>query len=468
MMRFSKIAAPIALIASSALLLSGCATTGGGDIVATDTIRTTIDIPAGFDPTLAMSLPDFTLARQSYDSLVRKDEGGGVTGGIATKWDVTPTSGVFTIRDDATCSDGTKITPTIVKDSFDYFMRPDSGSLQPYFTFGPQLPTFAADDAAGTFTVTLEMPHPDMLIALSVASTGIICPAGIADPEALAKGTAKGAESGPYVLSASENGVSYTYTLRSDYTAWPKYAKDVAGVPAQTLKFVVSPDSSATSNLVLGGDLDVAKIQAESMARFDGQAGYNIAVNRFSDFYVVFNERENSIFHDAALRKAVAQTIDRAAFANVTSLDTAELSTQMVQQATPCASSDESNLIPLDAAAAATALKGVKIRMVGAQIVGPNGAGNEYVAETLRAAGADVALDNTDVGTWVSAVFGQPDAWDMTIFADLNFVGSMASPLGNFSGPSIADGGGNIGSVTNEASLAAFGAAEAASDAKER
>jgi peptide/nickel transport system substrate-binding protein len=460
MLRFSKIAIPIALVASSALVLSGCATTGESDAVATDTIRTTTDIPAGFDPSLSQSLPDFVLARQSFDTLVRKDDGGGVVGGIATKWETTPTSAVFSIRDDATCSDGTTITPTIVKDSFDFFMRPENKGLQPYYTFGPQLPTFAADDAAGTFTITLDTPHPDMLIALSVASTGIVCPAGIADPAGLALGSVAGAESGPYIQTAAENGVSYTYTLRSDYNAWPKYSKDLPGTPAQTLEFVVSPDSSATSNLVLSGDLDVAKIQAESMARFDGQAGYNIAVNPFSDFYVIFNERENSVFHDSALRKAVAQTIDRAALAKVTSLDTAELSIQLVQQKTPCASNDESNLIPLDAAAAAKALKGVKIRMVGAQIVGPNGAGNEFVAEKLRAAGADVTLENTDVGTWISTVFGQPDAWDMTIFADLNFVGSMANPVGNFVGPAIADGGGNIGSVNNPATLAALSASE--------
>ncbi|MDF2667349.1 MAG: ABC-type dipeptide transport system, periplasmic component, partial [Microbacterium sp.] len=131
--RHGVIAATLAL--TVAFATAGCTTTGGDSAASTDTIRTTIDIPATFDPTLATSLPDFLLARTSYDTLVRRDAGGLVPG-LATKWTATPTQAVFTVRTDATCSDGTKITPTIVKNSLDYFARPNSGSTQVVYTFG--------------------------------------------------------------------------------------------------------------------------------------------------------------------------------------------------------------------------------------------------------------------------------------------------------------------------------------------
>ncbi|HEY8588651.1 MAG TPA: ABC transporter substrate-binding protein, partial [Naasia sp.] len=391
MMRKRSRPALLAAIASASVLLAGCTTTsgnggsGGGDGAATDTIRTTIDIPSGFDPTQALSLPDFVLGHVSYDTLVRRDESG-VIGGLATEWETTPNSATFTLRDDAVCADGTEITPTIVKDSLDYYVGSSASGTATVFGPGNTI-TVTADDSAGTVTVDLSGPWPDLLNGLTIGSTGIICPAGLADPEALAAGEATGAESGPYVLESAEAGVRYTYTLRDDYAAWPEWS-GIEGTPAKTIEFVVSPDSSATANLVLSGQLDIAKIQAESMSRFDGMDDHEITVNRFSDFYVIFNQRESSPFTDPALRKAVAQVLDREAFENITSSGTGEISGNMVAADTQCAVDNTANLIPLDPEAAAGVLDGVTIRIVGPQIMGPAGAGNEYAQEVLRAAGA--------------------------------------------------------------------------------
>ena len=204
MMRKRSRPALLAAIASASVLLAGCTTTsgnggsGGGDGAATDTIRTTIDIPSGFDPTQALSLPDFVLGHVSYDTLVRRDESG-VIGGLATEWETTPNSATFTLRDDAVCADGTEITPTIVKDSLDYYVGSSASGTATVFGPGNTI-TVTADDSAGTVTVDLSGPWPDLLNGLTIGSTGIICPAGLADPESLAAGEATGAESGPYVL----------------------------------------------------------------------------------------------------------------------------------------------------------------------------------------------------------------------------------------------------------------------------
>lgn len=454
-----------AAAAGTALLLSGCA---GTSTASTDTIRTTIDIPSSFDPTTTRSLPDFLLARTSYDTLVRKDDSG-LIGGLATEWTSTPTQAVFTIRTDATCSDGTKITPTIVKNSLDYLARPENAAISKIQTFGGgNTPTITADDAAGTVTIDVPTPWTNMVDGLSVATTGIICPAGLADPEGLAAGTVKGSESGPYVLDSFEAGVSYTYTLRNDYNAWPKWTTPVEGTPAKTLQYVVSPDSTATANLVIGGQMDIGKIQAQSIERFDGMEGYEVSVNRFSDFYLIFNEREGSPFTDAATRLGVIQAIDRDNFQTVTSSGTGEVLTTLVAKNVACAPS-ENKLIPTqDVAAATKALTGVTIRFVAPNIAGPAGAGNEYIAEALRAAGATVEIENTDVGSWVGKIYGQPEAWDLTMYADLDFLGSLTSPLMNFVGPTVAEGGGNVGAVNNAAASEAFGASLTAASDEER
>ncbi|WP_088318334.1 ABC transporter substrate-binding protein [Kineosporia sp. R_H_3] len=460
---------------ASVVLVAGCATTGsaptatssGAGAASTTTVRTTIVVPAGFDPAKGASLPDFLLARMAFDTLVRKDTGG-IVGGLATTWTSTPTSATFTLRTDATCTDGTKITPTIVKASLEHLADPKTTASSAVSVFGPgNAPKVTADDAANTVTVTVERPW-DLVGGLTIATAGIVCPAGLADPEALEAGTVKGAGSGPYTLTAQQSGASYTFELRTDYTAWPKRSQEPAGAVPKTVQLVVSLDPTAATNLVKNGQLDIAQINAESIPRVEGDGSAKSKVFPFSDYYLVFNERPGSPFADPAVRKAVAQAIDHAAFEKVTSKGTGEVLSYLATKNTPCWDSDSSFVIPTDLAAAKKVLAGKTFRLLGPQIIGTNGAGNVYLQEVLRSAGATVQLENTDVGTWVSKAFGAPDAWDVQVFADLNFIGSLASPLPFFSGPAVEAGGGNLGAVKNAAADAAFAQGLAATDEQGR
>ena len=373
-------AVPVTAAVAMTAVLAGCTTTGstsgnpsGGDAATATKIRTTIDVPAGFDPAKALSLPDYQLARNSYDTLVRKDDGG-LVGGLATEWKNTPTSATFTLRADATCADGTPITPTVVKGSLDRYIDPKTAAPDLPTVFGPgNTVKVTADDAARTVKITLARPWGDMVTGLSVASTGIVCPAGLGDLKALAAGKAKGSQSGPYLLEKSQSGVSYSYKLRPEYKAWPAWRTKIPGKVAATMEYLVSPDPTATGNLVTSGQLDIGKIDASGIPRFDGVGGHSVSVSRFSDFYLLFNERPGTVFADAATRRAVAQAVDRAAFTKVVSKDTGEPSTMFVQKGIPCNDPGSSFLVPKDKAAAAAALKGKKIRLVGPQDVGPAG-----------------------------------------------------------------------------------------------
>lgn len=370
-------AVPVTAAVAMTAVLAGCTTTGstsgdpsGGGAAAAARIRTTIDVPAGFDPAKALSLPDYQLARNSYDTLVRKDDGG-LVGGLATKWKNTPTSATFTLRADATCADGTPITPTVVKGSLDRYIDPKTAAPDLPTVFGPgNKVKVTADDAARTVKITLTRPWGDMVTGLSVASTGIVCPAGLKDLKALAAGKAKGSQSGPYLLEKSQSGVSYSYTLRPEYKAWPAWRTKISGKVASTLEYLVSPDPTATGNLVTSGQLDIGKIDASGIPRFDGVGGHSVSISRFSDFYLLFNERPGTVFADVAARRAVAQAVDRAAFTKVVSKDTGEPSTMFVQKGVPCNDPGTSFLVPKDKAAAAGVLKGKKIRLVGPQVVG--------------------------------------------------------------------------------------------------
>lgn len=426
-----------------------------------DTIRITMDIPASFNPVDALSLPDYIVARAGFDTLVRKDDSGLVPG-LAESWKTTPTSVDLVIRDGGTCSDGTPITASVVKDSLDYLATAEGPNGA--FSFGGQVPKITADDAKREVSIKLKTPWPSVLQSLSVASSGIICPAGLADPKGLKAGHVEGAESGPYILTEAKPGVQYTFQLRDDYELWPEWTSTIEGEPAKTVKYVMAPDTSAASNLVLDGQLDIAKIMHESADRFDTAKGYEVTPFPFGDFYLIFNEREGSPFADQKVREAVAQAIDRKQFTDISTDGIGEEAVTFAKKQALCVEGDDFGLQPYDPEAAAAVLKGVKIRVVGPNVVGTNGAGNTYVQEMLRAAGAEVELENVDVGTWISKVFTEPDAWDMTVYADLNFLGSLTSPIINFTGPGILDGGTNVAGSQDPELEAAFGASLTAED----
>src|SRR5262249_38300784 len=149
-----------------------------------------------------MSFPEKTPSKgttgflsNAYETLVAFDSKSSVVPYLATKWDVTPTSVVFTLRKDATCADGTPVTPTVVKNSFQNLTDTNSRYLA---QLGTPPFTAAADDTAATFTFTIGQGNSDLLYGFADANTGIICPAGLASGAQVAT---QMYGSGPYVLA---------------------------------------------------------------------------------------------------------------------------------------------------------------------------------------------------------------------------------------------------------------------------
>ncbi|TDC59437.1 ABC transporter substrate-binding protein, partial [Streptomyces hainanensis] len=210
--------------------LTGCLAARGADGSATDTVDAALGTdPSTFDPALGSASDDYTADRLLYDTLTRRDSEG-LAAGLATDWEaVSAAEFVFTIRSGATCADGTPITPTVVANSLTRFADPDTGSPGRTLALGRGEATFTPDDAAGTVTAELTEDWADLPIGLSLPQTGVVCPAGLADPEGLAAGSVRGAFSGPYTLARATPAVSYEFALREEYDAWPDLAEPLTG-----------------------------------------------------------------------------------------------------------------------------------------------------------------------------------------------------------------------------------------------
>lgn len=459
---------------AAALLLTSCTTgsepTGGADAgVSNGVVRTALNSdPTTFNAAKANAKDDYEVARFLFDTVIRRDADGKFVGGLATEWTATPTEASLTIRDDATCADGTKITADIVAESLKYFADPATKNNFGKLVFGPGEPTITADAATKVVKIELAQPWGELLGGLTLAQTGIICPAGLADLDGLAKGTVTAAFSGPYTLSKSTHGVVYEMTLREDYDAWPSYAKPLEGVPATTVRFFPGVNKTTVANQLLTGEMDVSDIAPADMQRFEGNKDYAVTTVPFAGIFILFNQRPGSPFTDPALRKAVAQAVNQQAFNAAAYAGKGIPYNSIVAPTVACVLPDNSKLTKEDAAAAKSVLSGKSFKMVGTTSIGPNGAGSTYLQEALRAAGATLDLSLVDNGAWATMTQTKPETWDLTIQGDANFVGTVAASLTRIAGTPTEKGGRNIGGGENAQILADISEAQNAADEQSR
>lgn len=456
---------PVALCAGM-MALAGCTTGGGGAGPDTDTIRGAwIEDPTTFDPALTQTTDDYRAARLVYDTLIRRDLDGEFIPGLAESWDQSADNVTLTIGEGHTCADGTDITPTVVAGSLSYLADPDTNSLHTSGVFGDGEVTLAADDDAGTVSIDLGEPHSEVLPGLAIPQAGIICPAGLEDLEGLAAGDVEGAFSGPYVLTASSTGVGYDFDLREEYDSWAEYSEPLEGTPARHLEFAVGADD-AVANQLLTGEIDVAPVEAEELSRFEEDDSFGFTTAVTGEYYVMFNHGDTSPFQDEELRRAAAEVIDRDALRDIVDPE-GELIATLGDENMQCANTDDSLLFGQDMDAASDVLDGVSVNVVGSHAIGPNGAATVYVQEQLSAAGADVELHNTDIGSWVNQIYDEPETWDVTVYATVNNMGTISWGLTTVLGEWYDEGGRNMTRSENPEAAEALEAALSAESEEE-
>jgi peptide/nickel transport system substrate-binding protein len=433
------------------MALASCATSGGaedgggGDGSKTDkkttvTARYSAD-PTTYDPAHVSGMDDYSTARLLYDTVVRYDTDGTIVPGLATSWETTATGGVFTIGDHGTCGDGTKITPSIVADSLSYLAAPETASGLKALAFGSGEVTVTSDDAAGTVTIEVSEPFSGLLAGLVNPATGIICPAGLADVEALKSSPDPAAFSGPFTLASAKPGVSYEFELRDEYV-WGDWQEKLEGEAPEKLIFSVGVDTTATENEIKGGTLDVGLISLANVSDFPNTAAIEVGEN-----FIVFNESEHSPFRDPELRRAVAALLSPQDYSEITAAGLDPVNYTTGSDALACANTDPSLVQPYDPEPVIESgiLQGVQITYSASNLFGPNGAGAEYVYQQLVAAGAEVTYNLRDNSTWAAEVLGpDPTTWDITLFGTVNNAVSLWTPLSRMVGLPIEEGGRNM------------------------
>jgi peptide/nickel transport system substrate-binding protein len=416
-------AARLTLIGATALLLvTGCGGTAGPSGSSAGPLKFRLyDGIGSLDPALVTSGPGRQLAMFLYDRLVAiKDNK--VIPALATKWAVKPDKVTFTVRQGATCSDGTPVTPSAVASSLTRLVAPATKSPIGKGLF-PAGATFTGDDQAGTVAVKTPKAFPALLLNFTDPVTSVICPAGLRDPAQLAT---KASGSGPYTLQKAVAGSTYDLKLRDDYAWGPREttAKQ-RGLPQKVQAAVVQNETTA-ANMFLRGDLDLqVSIDHNAARRLMGK-GYVEKRGADAFGFLLFNQASQQSA-DPAVRKAIAQAVDPAAYAAAAHGELAKPSPDfMPPDSTQCAQTDGARYTQghdvsaarktLEAAGWSRGGDGVYEkggRKLTLRILAHNqeGSAGEYLTQTLKDLGVAASMRQVELAAYSEAV-GKGD-WEV-------------------------------------------------------
>jgi peptide/nickel transport system substrate-binding protein len=283
-----------------------------------------------------------------YDRLVAlSPDGSKIVPYVATSWKATLSSVTFTIRNDVTCSDGTKLTPSAIANSYAHLTDPKFLAPNQPATIGSRLLgtgpfTVSADDAAGTFTFNVGRPNNELLQSFAWPHVSIICPAGFEPGADFSK---KSYGSGPFVLD-SLTADTIRVKRRADWNWGPNNAKgDDAGRP-DFITFRVVSNATTVANLLVTGGLDLASVTGPDVARLKSEGFNESVVQTAVNGFIQINEAPGRVGNDKKVRQALMTAIDPKDWNQVHNAGAGVYSPSVLTQAHQCFEPETQKLVP--------------------------------------------------------------------------------------------------------------------------
>jgi peptide/nickel transport system substrate-binding protein len=458
----------VALAAMAAICVSFLGVACGGDSSVPSSGKT--PVPGGtvtfrvagdyrsFDVPLTSDAISQLILSNAYSTLLYLDNGGKLQGYMAKSWKATPTSVTFNLNSGMTCSDGTPVTATVVKNSFQHMIDIKA----PYTTllFGPGPYTATADDANNTFTLSVGTPFSDLVYGFTQtfpsSLSAVICPAGLKDPTQLAT---KMFGSGPYTMVEAVHGDHVTFKLRPEFAWGPlgTTAKTV-GVPETVIIKVITNETTA-ANALLTGSVDVLAVYSAGV--LTGPDVNRLLADRTITHYeqptwvtrmLVFNQQPGRIGADQTVRQALITAIDPKAWLQAADSGHGRTSPSFITTDVLCFDPTTAKLAPKpDVVAARKVLtdagwtyangklskNGQPLKVTFTGSIDHN-AGPEYIVNQWSQMGADATLLSLDRTSTAAAMLR--GTWEAAAMQTSTPAPIMGPPAKRISGPSPPKG----------------------------
>lgn len=350
-------------VAVAALLLAACggASGGGGDPddgaaagspVTGGTLRVAVqDAPASVDPQTIGSFPETMIASNIADKLIYQNpETGELEPWLATEWthNDTFTEFVLTLRDAVTFSDGSPMTPEVIKANLDMIgLGDDTLGVAPQASYSAG---YASTEVTGEteVTITFDTPNAGFLSALTGRPFGIVGEAYLKLSKEERSKPENVIASGPFVVGEHVYQETTTLERREGY-AWAPASREHSGdAYLDAVEVRVVPESSVRTGALQSGEVDAITDVSTTDEEIISAAGFELLSRPIPgrNLSLDFNLKK-APSNDIAVREAIQYGWDREALKNAVLTDNYELATSIVPRVFP-GYVDVSDLMPYD------------------------------------------------------------------------------------------------------------------------
>ncbi len=273
--------------------------------------------PALFDPRITQSRHEMQVIWQVFDTLIAADGDGQLHPGLATAWEVADDfkSLRMTLREGVTFHDGTPFNAESVKFTFDTIADPATGSQGAIDYLGPYDRTEVVSDTE--LVLHWKRPYPPMLTALSEAYLAPVSPTAVQE-----KGNTGFAQmpvgTGPFRFVQWDQGQQVILERFEDYAWAPEFYNNEG--PSQVERIVHRFIENAGTRVAAleAGEVNIIErtppLDMLRLSRMDEFGTISATVSGLP-FSMMFNTSQWPL-DDVNVRKAVIQSVDRAALAD--------------------------------------------------------------------------------------------------------------------------------------------------------
>lgn len=290
-------------LAATALVLASCAggagdgSSSGDDAAADNTlvVGSGVGIPQ-LNPAIRTFSDEEILFPLLWSGLTRWDQAGTVQSELATSWEASDdaTQWTFDLDPDAVFSDGSAITAQDVKDTFEYYLHPDTATQE-----RNKIASVESVAATGDNQVTFQLSSPNALFPESIVYVKIMKMSAIDtindDP----------ITSGPWEVASFSPDNSVTLVPNEEY--WgdkPALAK---------IELVKAADPTAASTSLRSGDLQVlSKVALADVKPLQAESNISLVSPETPSQAITWElDVSSAPFDDVTVRQALAYAIDR-------------------------------------------------------------------------------------------------------------------------------------------------------------
>jgi peptide/nickel transport system substrate-binding protein len=366
-----------------------------------------------------------------YETLVKLEADGSITGLLAESWDVSEDGLVYTfdLREGVTFHNDDLLTADDVVFSIDNVLTKDPA--HPFATTLSPITGVTATDPS-TVEITVDQVSANLLFFLTQGQGVILRESALGTIENEPVGT------GPFEFESWTVGDSIVITRNPDYWGEPALLESV------TFRYINEPN--ALNNAMLAGDLDIlAGVSApELLAAFEDDDRFEVLQGLTNGEVTMSLNGRRAPLDDVRVRQAITHAIDRQA---VVDLAYAGYGTVIGTFSTPLDPwyRDLTDVHPYDSDRARELLTeagadGITLEMILPPVSYATRSG-EIIASQLAEVGITVNITNVEWGVWLEDVFTNHD-FDISIVAhveprDLHQYGNPDYYWGNDS-PQVA------------------------------